>query len=175
MMDLALFVLRLAVGLTVTAHGAQKLFGSFGGPGVEGFSGFLGSLGFRRARAYAVLTGCAEFFGGLALALGLFTPVAVAAVIGVMLTATLVVHASNGFFAANGGYEFPALLAVAAAAIALAGPGAYSLDNALDLGLATEGWAAAGIAVGVLAAIVAAIAQRSEARRTQRAGGMRTA
>lgn len=174
-MDLALLVLRLAAGLTLTAHGAQKLFGSFGGPGIDGFSGFLGSLGIRRPRPYAVLTGTAEFFGGLCLALGLLTPLAAAAAIGLMLSAMLVVHASNGFFSANGGYEFPMLLAAAAAAVALAGPGRFSLDNAFDMGLGTEGWAAAAIAIGVLTAVIAAIGQRSQARRNQRAGGMRTA
>lgn len=172
-MDLALLILRLGAGLTLAAHGSQKLFGAFGGPGTEGFAGFLKSMGLRPARALAWLTGLGEFLGGLFLAMGFLTPLAAAVVIGVMLTATLMVHADNGFFAASGGYEFPLLIAVCAAAIAVAGPGRFSFDATLRLPINGSGWGLAAVALGVGAALLAALAQRVQSRRGS--GGMRAA
>lgn len=172
-MDLALLILRLGAGLTLAAHGSQKLFGAFGGAGTEGFAGFLEGLGFRPARAFAWMTGLAELLGGLFLAMGFLTPLAAAAVIGVMLTATLTVHAPNGFFAAEGGYEFPLLIAAVATAVALAGPGAYSFDDQLGLAVNSAEWGVAAVIVGAGAAMLASLAARVQARRGS--GGMHTA
>lgn len=152
-MDIALLLIRLTVGGTIAAHGAQKLFGWFGGHGVHGTAGFLESLGFRPGRAYAWLLGGTEVLAGLALAAGFVTPLAGAAVAGVMIAAIAVVHWGKGFFAADGGLELPLALAVPAIAMAFSGGGRWSLDHAFDWTLAGEEW---GVAAAVIAAIAAA-------------------
>ena len=110
-MDFGILALRLIVGLTVAAHGGQKLFGIFGGHGISGTSQFVESLGFRPGRPYAYLLGIAELVGGLFLAIGYLTPIAAIAIIGVMTTAAVAVHRSKGFFVTNGGFEYPFVLA----------------------------------------------------------------
>jgi putative oxidoreductase len=158
MVDVAMLVLRVALGLTVAAHGAQKLFGWFGGPGITGFAGFLESLGFRRAKAWSVVAGLAETGGGLLLAFGFLTPFAVAVVIGVMVAASVLVHRPHGFFAADGGWELPAVIATGTASVAIAGPGAYAVDTAMELGVTGPAWAAGAIVLGVvLAGVVVAV------------------
>ena len=118
-MDLALLVIRLAVGLLFVGHGAQKLFGVFGGSGLEGTAGMFDSIGLRPGWLHARAAGTAELLGGALLALGLFTPVAAAALIAVMTAAVITVHAPNGIWNSNQGYEFN--LVMAAAVFALAG------------------------------------------------------
>src|SRR3954471_17519752 len=105
-MNLALFTIRLVVGLTVASHGAQKLFGAFGGHGIEGTAAYFEGIGLRPGRLQAWLAGLSEFFGGLLIALGLVTPVGAAAVIGVMTVAVLTVHLPNGFFITERGFEY---------------------------------------------------------------------
>ena len=117
-------LIRLAVGVIVAAHGAQKLFGWFAGHGLRGTAGFLESLGFRPGRPYAGLLGGTELAAGLALAAGFLTPLAAAGVAGVMLAAVAVVHWDKGFFNMDGGYEFPLGMAVGAAAMAFSGAAA---------------------------------------------------
>ena len=131
--DLGLLVLRIAVGLTLVPHGAQKLFGWFGGYGVKGTGAWLDSMGAKNGWVIALLAGIAEFFGGLGLAFGLLTPIAAAGVISVMLGAIVTAPKGKGFFNTNGGWEFPLLIALGALAIAIAGPGAYSADAVLGL------------------------------------------
>lgn len=131
--DLGLLVLHVAVGLTIAPHGAQKLFGWFGGYGVKGTGAWLDSMGAKNGWVIALLAGIGEFFGGLGIALGLFTPVAAAAVIIIMLGAIVTAHKGKGFFNTNGGWEFPLLIALGAAGVAIAGPGAYSLSAVLGL------------------------------------------
>jgi putative oxidoreductase len=104
-MSYGLLLLRVVFGLALAAHGAQKLFGGFGGHGVRGTAGFFGQLGFRAPLAMAVLAGGAELGGGLLLALGLATPLAAFAIVVVMLNAIWAVHWKQGFWNANGGYE----------------------------------------------------------------------
>jgi len=128
--DLGLLALRLGVGATLVAHGTQKLFGWFGGHGLAGTAGFFDSVGFTPGRANALLAGAGEAGGGSLLALGLATPAAGAAVAGTMAVAASM-HKDNGFFAQDGGLEYPAVLALTAGAIALSGPGRLSLDAAL--------------------------------------------
>ena len=144
-MDIGLLVLRLVVGLTMAAHGGQKLFGWFGGYGLAGTGGFMESLGFRPGKVQAALAGIAELGGGLLLALGLLTPVAAAVVLAVMVVATVSVHLSKGFFMSGGGVEYNLLIMAAVAALAFTGPGAYSLDAVEGLG--TSGVLAGGVAV----------------------------
>ena len=160
-MDAGLLILRVVVGLVIAAHGGQKLFGWFGGHGLQGTAGWLESMGFRPGRVHAPLTGIAEFGGGISLALGFLTPLGAAAVIGVMAVAIATVHASNGFFNTNGGYEFNLTLMAAAIALAFAGPGSWSLDYALDLDLFGTGWGAAALGLAIVASI-AALGSREE-------------
>lgn len=133
MVDLALLVLRLVLGVIFVAHGAQKLFGSFGGPGLKGTAGFFEQLGIRPAYPMAVVVGAIEFFGGILAALGFLMPVVAVGLISVMIGAILTVHLRHGFFAQSGGYEFNLALIGIALALLLAGAGSYSLDAALGL------------------------------------------
>jgi putative oxidoreductase len=137
-MDIGLLVLRLVVGLTMAAHGGQKLFGWFGGYGLAGTGGFLESLGFRPGRVHAALAGGAELVGGLLLALGLLTPVGAALVFAVMVVAIASVHLAKGFFVSDGGFEYNLVIMAATAALAFTGAGAYSLDAVEGLGV--SGW-----------------------------------
>ncbi|HWO70877.1 MAG TPA: DoxX family protein [Actinomycetota bacterium] len=134
-MSLGLLVLRVVVGALFVGHGTQKLFGWFGGHGLDGTGAWMESLGFRRGRFWAGVAGLAESLGGLLLALGFLTPLAAAAIIGVMTTAVLAVHLRNGVWNSNGGYELPLVYATAATALAFTGPGAYSLDRMLGLAI----------------------------------------
>jgi putative oxidoreductase len=165
-MNIALLLIRLTVGGTLAAHGAQKLFGLFGGPGLAGTARSLESLGFRPGCLHARLLGLAETVGGALLAVGLLTPLAGVAVAGVMITAVATVHWDQGFFAQDGGYEYPLILAVIAIAVAFAGAGKYSVDAAVgwSLGGAKWGIAAAGLAVVASAAIIASRGRRVQWR-----------
>jgi putative oxidoreductase len=120
-------------GTLMTAHGSQKLFGWFGGYGLNGTAGYFESLGFHPGRLFAAAAGLAEFGGGLLLALGLLGPLGSALIIAPMVVAAVTVHLQHGLFATTNGVEVPLLYATAAFALALAGPGAYSLDAALGL------------------------------------------
>jgi putative oxidoreductase len=163
-MNIALLGLRLVVGLTFSAHGAQKLFGAFGGHGINGTAGFFEQIGLRPGRLSAWAAGAAELFGGLAIALGLLTPIAAAGLIGVMTAAVLAVHLRNGFFVTNQGYEFNLALAAAVFALAGIGAGDWSLDNALNIGLTGTGWALGALGVGLLGGLGAVIAGRLTSR-----------
>jgi putative oxidoreductase len=134
-MEIGLLLIRLVIGGTMAAHGAQKLFGWFGGFGLAGTGGWLESMGFRPGRLHAAVSGLSEAGGGLLLALGLLTPLGAAAIAGVMLVAIASVHITKGFFNAAGGYELNLVLAVGALALAFTGPGQLSLDRALSLDL----------------------------------------
>jgi putative oxidoreductase len=114
-MDEGLLLLRLLLGLTMAAHGSQKLFGLFGGYGPQGTGSYFASLGYRSPVVVAVLAGLAEFLGGLALAAGFLVPLAAAGIVVVMLNAIESVKFKGGFFAGNGGYEFELLILGAAA------------------------------------------------------------
>jgi len=128
---IAALILRVPVGLILAAHGAQKLFGWFGGNGLAGTAGWMSSIGIEPGYMMAILAGSAEFFGGLALILGLLTrPAAVAAAF-TMLVAIFSVHISNGLFAANNGYEYALTLMVALIALAVQGGGQLSVDQAM--------------------------------------------
>jgi putative oxidoreductase len=148
-MSLALFVLRIVVGVLFIGHGAQKLFGAFGGHGPEGTGQFFEQLGYRPGKRHAVLAGLSECGGGLLLALGLLTPLATAIVIGVMVNAIGSVHGRNGPWVTNGGYEYPLVLIATMFALAATGPGRASVDNALGLGLHGAAWSLISLTVGL--------------------------
>ena len=159
-MNIALFALRIVVGLSFAGHGAQKLFGLFGGGGLEGTAAGFERMGLRPARMNALVAGSAEFFGGLLVALGLVTTPAAAALIGVMSTAILTVHWHNGFWSANNGVEYNLVLIAAAFALAGVGAGAWSLDHAIGIELTGTGWALGALALGPLGGVGAVLAGR---------------
>ena len=123
--------LRVPTGLIFAAHGAQKLFGWFGGYGLEGTGQFFASVGLEPAVLLALLAGAAEFFGGLALLAGLLVRPAAAALAFTMVIAIVSVHWSKGFFMSGGGYEFALALLAASLSLLFSGAGRFSLDGAL--------------------------------------------
>ena len=123
--------LRIPVGIIFAAHGAQKLFGWFGGYGLEGTGQFFGSIGLTPGYLMALLAGLVEFFGGLALVLGVLVRPAAAALAFAMLIAVFAVHWSKGFFASNGGYEYALALLAASVALVLSGGGRFSVDRSM--------------------------------------------
>ena len=135
MTALGLLILRLGIGLIIAAHGAQKLFGVWGGPGMAKWSQSVQRLRIRPAQPWAWVAALSEFGGGVLLGLGLLSPLGSLAIIGAMLVAIATVHLSKGFWTSKGGYEFNHSLIVGAAAVAFTGPGLYSLDNALGIHL----------------------------------------
>jgi putative oxidoreductase len=149
-MDIGLFALHALVGALFAGHGAQKLFGLFGGHGIEGTGGFMESLGLRPGRLHATLAGGAELLGGLLLALGLLVPLAAAMLIATMVTASLTAHRGKGVWNQGGGFELPLVYGTVAFALAAVGAGELSLDSALGLDLAGAGWGLAALAAGVL-------------------------
>src|SRR5436305_2023890 len=128
-MNLGLLILRLVVGLLLAGHGAQKLFGWFGGHGLSGTASFFDQLGLKPGHLHARAAGVLELGGGILLALGLLTPFASMAVIGVMTAAVITVHGRKGPWVTDGGFEYNAVLAAVAFALAALGAGEWSLDR----------------------------------------------
>jgi putative oxidoreductase len=153
-----LLVLRAGVGGVLAAHGAQKLFGWFGGQGLEGTAAAFEQMGFAPGRPSALAAGLGEAGGGVAMILGLATPAAGAAAAGTMISAASV-HAPSGFFATGGGYEYPALLGVSAAALTLIGPGDCSVDACLGYRL-DQPWLVAAALLASMAASLAIVQRR---------------
>ena len=143
-MDIGLLLPRLAVGLTLAAHGTQKLFGWFGGRGRSATAQFFAVLGFPPGRRHALMAALGGMISGVLLAPGLATPAAVAVVVSVMLVAAVTAHNGKGFFAQKGGYEYAFVLAVAALTLAFTGPGSLSID-------ALVGFSWSGISCGIAA------------------------
>lgn len=136
-MSNALLILRLALGIVMFAHGAQKLFGWYGGPGPDGFLGWMASMGVPAPLAWLAIV--VEFFGGIAVVLGVLARLAALGFAVNMLVATFVVHWKNGFFAGDGGWEFTFVLLAVSLAIAIAGPGRYALAPDLEARLLRRG------------------------------------
>ncbi|HEV3086447.1 MAG TPA: DoxX family protein [Candidatus Elarobacter sp.] len=159
--DLGLLAARLALGLGVASHGAQKAFGWFEGPGPQGAAGFMDSLGLKPGDKFATAASYNEIGSGLLIALGLGGPIGPAALISNMIVAAETVHVKNGFFAANGGYEVPFLYGTGALALASSGYGALSFDHlvGLDRKLHNNFFIALALAGGVGAAYLV-LAQR---------------
>ena len=160
-MDAGLLLARMVFGLLMAAHGAQKLFGWFGGYGITGTGQFMEQLGFRPGRLQAAVAGTAELLGGLFLAAGFLTPAAAAAVVAVMLVAAVSVHIEKGFFAHNGGYEYTLVLGSAALALAFTGPGALSLDHALGISWSGVSGGVAALAAGLIGGAVPLMARKT--------------
>ncbi|MHA6493312.1 DoxX family protein [Pseudomonas borbori] len=124
-----LTILRIVAGVTFAAHGAQKLFGWFGGYGLAGVGQWMESIGLSPGYLLALLAGSAEFFGGLALIIGLLARPAAAVLAVTMLVAIISVHLANGFFMSNNGYEFALALLAISLAVLVEGAGKLSLDK----------------------------------------------
>lgn len=154
-------LLRIALGAVLVSHGAQKLFGAFGGAGIDGTAQGMHAMGFRPGRRNAVLAGVGEAGSGAALALGLATPIAGAGAATTMGVASSV-HTPNGFFNADGGLELPAFLGFSAAMFALGGPGPVSLDHATGHVL-DRPWLRAVALAAVPVAIAIQVVQRRKA------------
>lgn len=133
-LDHAIALLRVVVGLLFMGHGAQKLFGWFGGHGLSATANWFDSLAMPMPRGLTVFVGLCELFGGLLFALGLLTPLAALAISAVMLGA--IAHRwPNGLWVIHNGFEYDLVLLAIAAAVGLAGPGAYALDPIYSVSL----------------------------------------
>lgn len=133
MEDLGLLALRLLLGGLFIGHGAQKVFGWFGGYGLAGTGAFMESIGLRPGKQMAALAGLSEILGGVLFIVGLFQPLAALMIGGAMLIAIAKVHGKNGLWSQNNGYEYNLVLLVLAVALALIGPGDLSLASTLGI------------------------------------------
>jgi putative oxidoreductase len=159
-MDFGLLLLRFAAGLVMAAHGAQKLFGWFGGHGLTNTAGLFEKIGFRPGRPLATAAALSELVGGLLIVTGFLGPIGPAVVLATMIVAASV-HWQNGLFAMTNGIELPLLYAIVAVALGLAGYGALSLDTALGLtGFWTPAVATVALVAGVIGGLVN-VARRS--------------
>jgi putative oxidoreductase len=165
---LGLLILRIVMGLTMAAHGSQKLLGWFEGPGQAGTTGMFTKLGFRWPAAMALMAGAAELFGGLLFAAGLVTPFAAIALIVVMMNAIITVHWQKGFFVTAGGYEYNLAIIAIATGVSAMGPGADSVDSALGIAgtLSGEWWAPIVVAVAAAVSIATTTLGREHAMLT---------
>ncbi|NEA50932.1 DoxX family protein [Streptomyces sp. SID10815] len=145
--DWGLLLVRLTFGLLMAGHGAQKLFGLFGGGGLTETARGFEALGYRPGRVFAVIGGLSECLGGLGLAIGFLTPLAAAALIGVMINAMATVTGAHGLWEANGGVEYSVCIAVLALAVALIGPGRFAVDRFFRWG--RGGWPEGAVALGL--------------------------
>ncbi|MGW3513795.1 DoxX family protein [Streptomyces sp. NPDC000994] len=152
--DCGLLLIRLTYGLLMAGHGAQKLFGLFGGSGLTATGKGFAALGYHPGKFFALIGGGSEFLGGLGLAVGLLTPLAAAALIGMMINAMATVTGAHGLWETHGGVEYSVCIAVVALAIAAIGPGRLAIDRFFRWG--SGGWAEAAFALG-LGGIAAAI------------------
>lgn len=128
MLDIGLFIIRLIIGVLFIGHGAQKLFGWFGGHGLKGTAGWLESMNMKPAMLMAVMAGLSELVGGILFVLGLLTPLAGLLIAGTMVVAIAKVHGANGLWSTANGYEYNLTILAVAIGIALAGPGQFALD-----------------------------------------------
>ncbi|MFK0157760.1 DoxX family protein [Streptomyces sp. NPDC090499] len=142
-----LLLIRLTFGLLLAGHGAQKLFGVFGGPGLAATGRSFDALGYHPGKVFAVIGALSEICGGLGLAVGLLTPLAAAAVIGVMINAMVTVSGAHGLWIQNGGVEYSVSVCVVALALTAIGPGRFSLDRFFPW--RSGGWLPAAVALGV--------------------------
>jgi putative oxidoreductase len=150
-MDAGLLIGRLVFGGLMAAHGAQKLFGWFGGYGLTAVGGYFEALGFRPGRFFALAASVSELAGGLLLAAGLLGPIGPALIVAVMIVAAISVHWQHGVFAQSNGIEVPLLYGALAIAVGLTGPGAFSLDATLGLtGLWTPSIVYGALVAGVV-------------------------
>ncbi|MDR7167345.1 putative oxidoreductase [Nocardia kruczakiae] len=159
--DLGLLLIRLALGPMLVLHGWNKIFGP---GGLAGTTNWFGSLGLRPAAVHARVAAATEVLAGALMTVGLLTPLACAAFVGLMVVAALTDHRGKGYFVFKGGSEYTILVATVALGVAAAGSGKWSLDHAFDLDLAGAWWAlGAGVAAGLAAGGLLVVSYRPEA------------
>jgi putative oxidoreductase len=163
-MEVGLLVIRVVVGLLFVGHGAQKLFGMFGGHGIAGTGEYFDSLGLRPGTAAAIAAGAVEIVGGALLALGFMTPLAAALLIATMCVAIVTVHRGSGLWLTNGGIEYNLVLMAVVFGVTAIGPGQWSLDDVIGLDLAGVGWGLAALAAGAVAAGLVVLIGRTPSR-----------
>ena len=134
-MNIAVLILRLVVGLTLTGHGVQKLFGWFGGSGLTRLRQGFEKQGYKPVWLWMTLVILGEVGGGISVALGFLTPLGAAGIFGAMFMAMFKSHWKNGFWLQKGGYEYTLVLLVASMTIGLIGPGSYALDTLFGIAL----------------------------------------
>ncbi len=159
-MDTGMLLIRATVGLLLIGHGAQHALGWFGGYGADGTGAWLEGFGFRHGRRFALMLGASEIAVGALFATGFVVPLATAGIVGITLSAAMTDHAGKGVWIWKNGYEYVMTLGVVAVAVALAGPGAISIDNLVGLDLSGAGWGLAAAAAG-LASGAAVLALRA--------------
>jgi putative oxidoreductase len=164
-MKLGRLLARLFVGGMFIGHGTQKWFGWFGGPGLEKTSGMMEALGMAPGRANAHAASASETLGGVAIALGAFTPAAAASLIGTMITAIRTAHLQKGFWAQNGGYEYNLTIIAALLLIVDGGPGPISVDAAFGIEETGAGVALAALAAGAVGSTIAIAAGKAAAQK----------
>ena len=143
--NLALLLVRVVVGVTLAAHGYNKFFG---GGRIAGTARWFEAIGMRPGRIHAAVAATGEIAAGLALAAGLLTSFAAAGFVGLMAVAYWVAHRGKGFFVFSDGWEYTAVLAAVAVAIAMIGPGDWSLDNVAGIADVTDGWVGLAVSLG---------------------------
>ena len=153
-MNLAMLILRVGIGLTFAAHGYGKIFQ---GGRIPGTAGWFDSMGMKPGKLHAWMAALTEIGAGLLLALGLFTPLAAAGMVGVMVVAAWTVHRQNGFMIVREGWEYTFVLAVVAACVATLGPMEWSVDNALGIDDDLDGYV--GLAIGAGGGVLAGVMQ----------------
>lgn len=163
---LGLLLLRVVIGLTLAAHGAQKVFGWWGGPGMQGWTQVVTRLRMRPAALWAWVAALSELGGGLLLAFGLLSPLGNLAIAGAMFVAVATVHWPNGFWNTQRGYEFNLSLLASVAALALIGPGTYSVDQAIGIRLPEPLTMIIGT-IALIAGVGATLASRSPKAETE--------
>jgi putative oxidoreductase len=168
--DTGILLVRVLFGAAIAAHGAQKLFGWFGGYGLKGTGGFFEGQGFHPGVAFAAAAGLSEFVGGLFLVIGLFTPLGAAAVLGAMIVAMVSVHLKGGFFAATNGIEMPFLYAAAALGLLLSGGAKYSLDTEFGLTFLGQPYVVVGLFVLAIVGAIVTLAVRRQPQTQTSAG-----
>jgi putative oxidoreductase len=171
-MELGLFILRVVVGALLAGHGAQKLFGYFGGHGLEGTAAFFEQIGLRPGLTHATAAGLMELTAGILLIFGLLTPLAAVMVTAVMVAAILTVHGENGPWVTENGFEYNLVLVAVAFALAAVGPGDWSLDAAMGLDIAGAAWAVIAAAAGACGGYAAVLMGRRAPQHSQQTGTM---
>ena len=153
---MGLLALRLTAGGLMAGHGAQKLFGAFGGYGLDGTAGWLESMGLKPGKPYALMAGGGEFGAGMLMALGLLGPVGPITTFGPMVTAWATVHAGKPIWVTSGGGELPLVYLAISTALAFTGPGRFSLDRVLGIKVpgALTALTAAGVAAGIAGSLM---------------------
>jgi putative oxidoreductase len=159
----SLLILRIVAGLTLAIHGAQKLFGWFGGPGPTRLMQGFGKQGFKPAWLWVSLVILGELGGGISVAFGFLTPLGAAGIFGAMFMATFKSHWKNGFIVSKGGYEYTLVLMAVSVAIGIGGPGNYSLDALFGVALPEAALFGVLAAAAVLVDIIGLLISRPAA------------